>query len=147
MKTGSSSTHTDAPFCHEFTVTPETIDQNGHVNNVVYIQWMQDVAVRHSEVCGGTAAIEERGCSWIVRSHAIDYLRPAFTGDRIVAVTWVVDFRKVRSLRKYQFLNKKDGTVLARGQTDWVHVNSGGRPCVIPEEVKACFPLLPDYSL
>jgi acyl-CoA thioester hydrolase len=142
----SAAIETDAPYCREFRVTRDAIDQNGHVNNVVYIQWMQDLAIHHSEACGGTAAIEEMGCSWIVRSHKIDYLSPAYAGEHIVALTWVVDFRKVRSLRKYRFLRKEDGKVLAGGETDWVFVNSvSGRPCAIPEEVKACFPLLPHY--
>ncbi len=144
--TGSES-EKQRPFRHEFVVDRNAIDQNGHVNNVVYIQWMQDVAVLHSRMCGGTAAIERIGCSWVVRSHTIVYLRPAFAGDRLTAVTWIVDFRKVRSLRKYIFLRQDDGKVLARGETDWVFVKSDtGRPCAIPADVRQCFPLLPDYS-
>lgn len=136
----------EQPFHYEFEVTTDDIDQNGHVNNVVYIQWMQDVAITHSEMCGGTAATHRIGCSWIVRSHAIDYLSPAYAGDQIVALTWVVDFRKVRSLRKYTFLRKNDGKILAKGETDWVFINfASGRPCAIPAEVKSCYPLLPDY--
>lgn len=135
------------PFRHQFAVDRNAIDQNGHVNNVVYIQWMQDVAVLHSQMCGGTAAIEHIGCSWVVRSHKIDYLSPAFAGEQITAITWVVNFRKVRSLRKYIFLRQDDNKVLARGETDWVFVKSDtGRPCAIPPDVQKCFPLLPDYS-
>ncbi|MEE4241967.1 MAG: acyl-CoA thioesterase [Desulfopila sp.] len=147
MKTDHSFEKQDhQPFHHEFVVTPDTIDQNGHVNNVVYIQWMQDVAVLHSQICGGTAAIEHIGCSWVVRSHKIVYLSPAYVGDRIKALTWVADFGKVRSLRKYIFLREKDEKVLARGETDWVFVKSDtGRPHAIPADVQKCFPLLPDY--
>lgn len=138
---------TAEPFRHEFIVTGDAIDQNGHVNNVVYIQWMQDVAVLHSEECGGTKAMEENGSSWVVRSHKIDYLAPAFAGDEITAVTWVADFRKVRSMRKYKFVRKSDSKVLAKGETDWVFVNTKtGRPQAITEKVKSCFPLLPEST-
>jgi len=135
------------PFMYEFEVDSQSIDANGHVNNVVYIQWMQDVAVMHSEQCGGTDAMRQHGCSWVVRSHAIDYLSPAFEGDQITAITWVAHFRKVRSLRRYKFIRKADGKVLARGKTDWVYVDAQtGRPSAIPESVSSCFPLLEQYS-
>lgn len=135
------------PFHYEFKVTDDAIDQNGHVNNVVYIQWMQDIAVLHSEKCGGTAAMQQFGATWVVRSHKIDYLSPAFAGDIITAETWVANFRKVRSLRKYKFIRKSDGKVLASGETDWVFVSvAKGRPQAIPKEVAVCFPLLADFT-
>lgn len=135
----------DPTFRHTFTVEESTIDQNGHVNNVVYIQWMQDAAIQHATACGGAALTEKLGCSWIVRSHSIDYLSSAFVGDRVVAITWVVDFRKVRSLRKYRFIRVDDAKLLARGATEWVYINSkNGRPTTIPDQVKNCFPLQPD---
>lgn len=138
----SSDTPSDPAFRYEFTVDDTVIDQNGHVNNVVYIQWMQDVAILHSTACGGLDVLKELGGSWIVRSHSIDYLSPAFVGDRIVAVTWVVSFRRVRSLRRYQFIRKSDDKVLARGTTEWVYINSTtARPSTIPEAVKACYPV------
>lgn len=135
------------PFQFEFNVDSSSIDQNGHVNNVVYIQWMQDVAIKHADACGGSAVTHERGCSWIVRSHTIDYLSPAFAGDRIIALTWVADFRKVRSLRRYTFIRKNDEKILAKGATDWVYIKAAtGRPCAIPEQVKNCFPVIADKS-
>ena len=73
-------------FHHTFIVPEDAIDGNGHVNNVVYVQWMQDVAILHSNHQGGT--IEKYlslGSSWIVRSHQIEYLSPAFSGDEIEA--------------------------------------------------------------
>lgn len=140
--------HIEAPpFQYEFNVDSSSIDQNGHVNNVVYVQWMQDVAIQHADACGGSAVTHELGCSWIVRSHTIDYLRPAFSGDRIVAVTWVVNFQKVRSLRKYEFIRKSDNITLAKGSTEWVYINvKNGRPAIIPEQVKKCFPVLAHKS-
>ncbi len=148
MNSDTSLTTTElSPFRFEITVPQDVIDENGHVNNVVYVQWMQDVAVRHSESTGGTKAAHDVGCSWVVRSHRVDYLSPAFAEDLIEIETWVVDFRRVRSLRKYKFIRKSDGKILATGETDWVFVAmSNGRPCAVPEEVQKCFPLLPDYK-
>ena len=132
-------------FRHRFTVGPETIDVNGHVNNVVYVQWMQDVAVRHANAVGCTDATRRAGAIWVARSHKIEYLSPAFAGDEIEALTWVADFRKVRSRRRYQFVRTTDQTTLARGETDWVFMDANkGKPRSIPEDVRAAFDLLPD---
>jgi acyl-CoA thioester hydrolase len=132
-------------FRHRFTVPAEAGDRNGHVNNVVHVQWMQEVAIRHSDATGGTAAMERTGCAWVVRSHKVEYLVPARAGDHVEAVTWVVDFRRVRSLRRYEFVRTSDGKVLARGETEWVAVTvPDGRPTGIPESVRKCFTPLAD---
>jgi acyl-CoA thioester hydrolase len=130
-----------AVFTHELLVPDDVLDENGHVNNVVYIQWMQDVAVLHSDRTGCTRATRDVGATWVVRSHRVEYLRPAFSGDLISVSTWVVNFRRVRSLRRYKFVRKSDGTVLARGETDWVFVGSeSGRLVTIPESVRELLP-------
>ncbi len=137
--------HADGIFRHEFTVPEAVIDANGHANNVAYVRWMIDVAIKHFHASGSADAMHEIGASWVVRSHHIEYLRPAMLDDRIEASTWVVNFSRVRSLRRYQFVRVSDGVVLARGETDWVFVNAEtGRPCSIPEEIKAAFILVPD---
>jgi acyl-CoA thioester hydrolase len=144
----TSGPEADGLFRYQFTVAEDAMDQNRHVNNVAYIQWMQDVAIRHSEATGGTAAMHAMGGTWVVRAHKIEYLSPAFAGDLIEAVTWVVDLHRVRSLRQYRFRRLSDARLLARGETDWVFVHaSTGRPCAIPAEVRACFSLRPDYEL
>ena len=130
-------------YRHEFTVGQDAIDENGHVNNVVYVQWMQDMAILHSNTAGCTDTTRQIGAMWVARSHKIEYLSPAFAGDRIEALTWVVNFRKVRSLRRYKFVRVSDQAVLARGETDWVFMDVGkGRPRVIPEEVSGAFTLV-----
>jgi acyl-CoA thioester hydrolase len=116
------------------------VDENGHVNNVQYVQWMQDAAVSHSASAGCTRLTRSAGATWVIRSHRVRYVRPAFAEDRIRVLTWVSDFRKVRSLRKYKFVREDDGATLAEGETDWVFVDAeSARPRVIPEEVKAAF--------
>ncbi|MFO1207297.1 MAG: acyl-CoA thioesterase [Burkholderiales bacterium] len=127
----------------DFTVPDAAIDRNGHVNNVQYVQWMQDVAILHSDATGCMAATAAMGAQWVVRSHRIEYLRPALAGDRIAVFTWVAGMRKVRSLRKYRFVRAADGEVLAQGETDWAFVDAAsGRPRPIPDAVSGLFEVL-----
>jgi len=125
--------------------TEHDIDGNGHVNNIVYVQWMQDVASAHSEAAGCTAATTAAGCTWVARSHHIEYLRPAFAGDRILVQSWIVDAtRKSSSTRRYRMVRESDGAALAKGETLWVFIDTqSGRPRTIPPEVIGCFEVVP----
>jgi acyl-CoA thioester hydrolase len=135
----------DGIYRREFTVPEHVIDRQGHVNNVAYVQWMQDVAIAHFAATGGVDLMHDVGGTWVARSHRIEYLRPAFAGDRVEATTWVASLRRVRSLRRYAFTRAPDGKTLARGETDWVFVNAEtGRPSSIPEAIKHLFTLVPD---
>ncbi|HEX2996674.1 MAG TPA: acyl-CoA thioesterase [Anaerolineales bacterium] len=128
-------------YTRSFTVPTDAIDENGHVNNVAYVQWMQDIAVEHYASIGGIAA-QGPDATWFVREHRIEYLLPAFAGEEIEIRTWVENIRRVRSLRKYEFVRKSDGRVLVRGETDWVFVDTKtGAPRAIPEEVSNVFAL------
>jgi acyl-CoA thioester hydrolase len=127
----------------EIEVTPSAIDVQGHVNNVAFVQWMQDVAIRHSDAAGCTAATTAAGALWVARSHHIEYLRPAFLGDRVKAMTWITSTRKASSVRRYQFKRVADGVVLAKAETNWVFVERAtGRPRSIPAEIAALFELV-----
>jgi acyl-CoA thioester hydrolase len=131
-------------YRYEFTVSSEVIDGNGHVNNVAYVQWMQDVAVLHSDASGCTQASRDAAATWVVRKHSVEYLRPAFEGDLVTIMTWITNFRRALSLRKYKFIRAADNAVLSRGETDWVFVDAlTGRPRIIPQEVKNAFILVP----
>ena len=137
------NTESSEIYRYEFTVPESAVDLNGHVNNVVYVQWMQDVAVLHSDTVGGTNAMHAAGGTWVVHSHKIEYLSPAFAGEDVVALTWVVNFRRVRSIRRYNFFRKSDNKLLAKGETEWVFVEvESGRPMMIPEEIIRLFPLV-----
>lgn len=132
----------DLIYRYELVVTPEVVDRNGHVNNVAYIQWMQDAAVQHARASGCTAACRALGATWVVRTHRVEYLSPAFPGDVITVLTWVADCRKVRSLRRYRFMRSSDQKLLAEAETDWVLVDAQtGRPRGIPEEVRKTLPV------
>ena len=129
-------------YSKTFTIPPTVIDENGHVNNVAYVQWMQDIAVEHYEMIGGMDPMRATSAMWVVREHRIEYLLPAFAGEEIEIKTWVENVRRVRSLRKYEFIRKSDGKVLVKGETDWVFVDAKtGAPRAIPKEVVNVFTL------
>jgi acyl-CoA thioester hydrolase len=122
---------------YEFTVPASAIDVNGHVNNVAFVQWMQDAAIAHADAVGCTAATRALNATWVVRSHEIQYRLPAFLGEVIHVKTWVVDCRMVSSRRKYEFIRPRDQALLARGQTDWVLIDLATlHPVQIPIEIQ-----------
>ena len=128
-------TNSNRPYTRSFTIPEDAIDENGHANNVAYVQWMQEIAVEHYESIGGIEA-QGKDATWVIREHRIEYFLAAFAGEEIEIRTWVENVRRVRSLRKYEFVRKSDGNVLVKGETDWVFVDvKTGRPLPIPEEV------------
>ncbi len=126
-------------YSKTITIPKSAIDENGHVNNVTYVQWMQDIAVEHYASIGGVTA-QGPDATWVVREHKVEYFMPTFENEEIEIKTWVEDIRRVRSLRKYEFVRKSDGKVLVKGETDWVFVDvKTGRPLAIPQEVEDIF--------
>ena len=126
-------------YTKNITIPQSAIDENGHVNNVTYVQWMQDIAVEHYSSIGG---IEAQGpdATWVVREHKIEYLLPAFVNEEIEIRTWVENIRRVRSLRKYEFVRKTDGKILVKGETDWVFLDvKTGSPQAVPDKVIKIF--------
>ena len=95
-------------YTKTFTIPSSAIDENGHVNNVVYVQWMQDIAVEHYSSIGGVEA-QGPDSTWVIRKHSIEYFLPAFEGEEVEVRTWVENLRKVRSLRMYEFVRKATG--------------------------------------
>ena len=132
-------------YRYELTVPEDALDENGHVNNVEYLRWMLDAAVAHSDSQGCTQATKDCGATWVVRTHRIEYLIPAFAGDHVCILTWVSNFRRVQSLRKYKVIRLEDNALLAEGETDWVFINAAnGQLRSIPKNVMATFELLPE---
>ena len=136
----------DAVYRHEHVVQQAEIDLLGHVNNLEYIRWMLAAAVAHSDAAGWpTSAHLKLGAGWVVRSHEIEYLQPAYVGEQIVVRTWVADLKRVTSLRRYEIRREPDETVLARASTNWAFVDfKTGTLKRIPPEVIQAFELVPD---
>ncbi len=128
-------------FEFEHTVDANEIDVLGHVNNLAYVQWMLSAAVAHSAACGWTTKrYLESGAGWVVRSHQIEYHSPALANETILVRTWIADFKKVTSRRRYNITRPADEILLATAETDWAFLDLHSRkPRRIPEEVAAAF--------
>ncbi|MCL2346654.1 MAG: acyl-CoA thioesterase [Planctomycetaceae bacterium] len=128
-------------FEYRVTVQPSDIDEMNHANNVCYVRWMQEAAIAHSTHNGwSTARYFESGFAWVARRHTVEYLQPALVGDELIVQTWVADFKRVTSRRKYRFLRKLDLAVVAVAETHWAFLSiENRRPVKIPPEVADCF--------
>jgi acyl-CoA thioester hydrolase len=116
-------------------IDPADIDELGHVNNVVYLRWVQDISEAHwSSLATET---ERQEWVWVVGRHEIDYKRSAKLGDDVYARTWVGETEGVRSVRHVQIL-ERSGKLLAEARTTWVLVDPVSlRPRKIGDEVIA----------
>jgi len=115
------------------------IDELGHVSNLVYLRWVQDVATAHSRATGwDSARYRSIGVAFMVRRHEIDYVAQVNLGDALRAETWVDSWRLASCIRKTELL--RDGKVVARAATTWALINLGsGRPQRIPDDLAAAF--------
>lgn len=129
-------------FRKTVTVRADAIDGNGHVNNVAYVQWMQDIAIEHFTSLGGVEAMGDE-VTWVAAEHKVQYLAPALEGDVIEVHTWVAEMRRVRSLRRYEFVRPSDNKLLVRGETQWAVVDTKtGAPHPIPRALAEIFSAL-----
>lgn len=101
----------------EIEVKVNDIDELNHVNNVVYVQWIQDVAKAHWESLA-TKAIQDKYI-WVVLRHEVDYLGQAILGNELIAKTWVSWSEGVRSERQVEIRNKETGKVIVKSKTLW----------------------------
>lgn len=133
-------------FIHRFSVPGDAIDELGHVNNLKYLGWMQDVAIAHSATQGWPLErYVEIGQGWVVQSHFIKYARPAFLGEALTLFTWVAGFSPRSSPRKYLFWRAADRQVVAEAETMWVFVDlKSGHPKHLPEDVRNAFDVVED---
>jgi acyl-CoA thioester hydrolase len=126
------------PFELRIAVERDDIDQLGHVNNVVYLRWVQDAAVAHWRTTA--PALEQDRLHWVVTRHEIDYRRPALAGDEIVARTWVGTASRRAFDRHTELCRASDGKVLARARTVWCPIDTvSGKPTDVSAEVRARF--------
>lgn len=115
----------DAPRPHVLAVdvADAHIDLMRHVNNVHYLQWLENVAWDHSVALGMRQDDYTRlGHGMVVRRHELDYVAPALAGDRVLLATWIVALDRLSLHRRYQFVRQSDGATLFRGATHFVCV-------------------------
>lgn len=122
----------------KITVEEKNLDKQKHVNNVQYVQWVQDVAEEHWEV----RASEEQKAKviWVVVRHEIDYKKEAFLEDNISLQTYVGETTHVTSVRHVIIKNADTDKLLAEAKTTWCLLDAQTkRPVKISDELKSVF--------
>ncbi|MBK2126160.1 acyl-CoA thioesterase [Fangia hongkongensis] len=111
-------------FTQSLTVQKEDIDANQHVNNIVYLQWMQAIAIEHSNQCGwDTKRYFEHQVTWVAKTHFINYRAPAYLNDQITMSTWVSKIKRCSCVRQYAFYNSQK-QLITEAETLWVFINT-----------------------
>ena len=114
------------------------IDEQNHVNNTVYLRWVQEVATAHWQAVASREAQNTIG--WVVLRHEIDYKTPATLGDKIVLHTWVGKATRLTFERFTEIRRNSDGQLLSSARTLWCPINAQtARPVRVPAEVHAQF--------
>lgn len=125
-----------APYELALRVGTDDLDERAHVNNVVYVKWVQDAAAAHWIRLAPEGADVE--IAWVALRHEIDYLSPAVLGDDVVVRTWVgvaegLSFERFTEMRRLA-----DNRVLARARTLWCPVDArSGKPRRVSGEIRA----------
>jgi acyl-CoA thioester hydrolase len=135
-----------APHVIELAVQPEDIDAYEHVNNAVYLTWLDRAAWSHSTALGvplGQCVALRRGMA--AHRLEIEYRRAAVREDVVQAATWIVNTDgRLRAERRFQVLRKADGETLARARIDYVCINlDTGRAVRMPESFARAYVLTP----
>lgn len=118
------------------------VDMAGHLNNAVYLTYMEDCAIHTAASLGWSVErmVEEGGFAIVAREYHIEYLAPALLHDEVEIVTWVSNVRRATALRHYAVTRCADNAPLARAYAQWVWVDvQSGRPIRLPADFMADF--------
>ena len=122
----------------QLTAAREHIDELGHVNNAVWVQWIQQVAVAHWNAVADPS--HKDAFYWVVVRHESDYLRSVAEGEQVTARTWVGDAPKGARFDRLMEFFGPDGKTCVRARTQWAIIDkAAGRPIRVPPEVIAPF--------
>ena len=125
-------------FEKEIIVSKDDLDQLQHVNNVRYVQWVQDVAETHW-LKNATEEILQ-SFYWVLVNHNIEYKGQAFLGDKIRIKTYVESSEGVFSTRKVEMYNQTSEKLIISSTTKWCLINSTNhKPARIPEQIATLF--------
>ena len=121
-----------------FTPSSADIDANGHVNNVVYVGWLQDIAVAHWRSLINVE--DEAAWAWIVLRHEIDYRRPLLLNEAARARTWVAETPEGPRFDRFVRIDGPDGAMCAQARTTWCLIDQATkRPRRVPQRLVELF--------
>ena len=125
-------------FTQTFTAQPGDIDELGHVNNAVWVKWVQDIAVAHWQAVA--PADQQAACVWVVTRHAIDYRGNVGAGETVTGETWVPDPPRGARFDRHVRFTGADGKVKVEAVTTWALLDrASGRLLRVRDEVAAPF--------
>jgi acyl-CoA thioester hydrolase len=114
------------------------MDSLGHVNNAVYLHYVEEAAIDHARALGfDEARRRELGGAWVVRRHEVDFRVPAVAGDELDVTTRIVSVERVQATRRTTIVRVRDNALVAEALTFWVWVGLDGRPKRLPTDVVA----------
>ena len=135
------------PFSALHHVEPDEIDEYEHVNNAVYLTWLDRIAWAHSEKLGlslDSCLALRRGMA--VRHTRVDYLNAAVLGDGLLIATWIVAIDgRLRCTRRFDIVRIADGKRVLEAEVDYFCLNlDTGKPCRFPREFTEMYVALPE---
>jgi acyl-CoA thioester hydrolase len=124
-------------FTSRYPVRQHELDLLGHVNNAVYLNWIEQVAIDHVEAMGfGRDWSLAQGGGWVVREHRVTYHRPLRYGDVVLATTMPEELGGVRGIRRTEIRRESDGELTTEAWTEWIWVRlATGRPARVPADL------------
>lgn len=128
-------------YTRAFRVRHYELDSFGHVNNAVYVNYMQEAAIEASADAGFTPQwYREHNASWVIRDLSIRYYLPASYGDELRVTTWISSVRRVSSTREYVIRRASDEALVSRARVNWVYLNrKTSQPTRIPGVITEAF--------
>jgi len=125
-------------FEYPITILQSDIDEQGHVNNIIYLKWVQEAAIAHWTSVANTQMLENN--LWVVSRHEIDYLKSAYIDSKLIAKTWVTDPQGAKSERYINIMDAETETIYAKIKTTWYLLDSKTkRPKRIDAEIVNVF--------
>jgi len=122
---------------HSFTALPADIDELGHVNNAVWVRWVQDMATAHW--AAAATPVQAAAYVWVVVRHEIDYMGNLGEGERVDARTWVAEEAVGAKFDRFVEFSK-NGRVIVRARTTWaILARDSLRPIRVPKDVMERF--------
>lgn len=125
-------------FQVNFTAGPDDIDELGHVNNAVWVKWIQDVATSHWRAHAPADAVDAN--IWVVVRHEIDYLRALLPGESVTAKTWIPNPPKGARFDRMVEMIGPEGKAHVRARTTWAMLDKAtGRPQRVRPDIAEIF--------
>ncbi|MGW9686505.1 acyl-CoA thioesterase [Flagellimonas sp. 2504JD1-5] len=125
-------------YTEVFAVTKDDLDELNHVNNIRYVEWIQDISKKHWLQVTDEAT--RKGLIWVVKNHHIAYHLSAKLGDTIQVQTYIEETKGAISKRVVAIKNNKTNALLVKGITEWCLLDAiTFRPKRVPEVVQQLF--------